>query len=297
MKNALLVSFVLYSWDRQRVECRFLSMFPDLITLINGILADVVSANDRGLLYGDGVFRTLKRVAGVTHCWARQYARLAADCAVLSLRCPDAALLEAELAQLPADCVAKIIVTRGPGARGYAVAADAMPTRIVTASALPDYPESHYTSGVKVRLCDLRLAAQPRLAGVKHLNRLENVLARMEWDDAAIAEGLLLDEAGNVIEGTMSNVFALRDGVLHTPDLSRCGVAGVQRERILAFAAELGMAARVAPLALDELMAADEVMLCNSVIGLWPVREFNGRVWNGGAVGARLMALLEQRND
>ncbi|MFA5242759.1 MAG: aminodeoxychorismate lyase [Sulfuricella sp.] len=269
----------------------------DFMTLIDGIPSHAVSTNDRGLLYGDGVFRTLKRAAGVTHCWTRQYAKLAADCAALNLRCPDAALLAAELAQLPADCVAKIIVTRGPGTRGYAVAADAMPTRIVTASALPDYPESHYTSGVKVCLCSLRLASQPRLAGIKHLNRLENVLARMEWTDAAIAEGLLLDEAGNVIEGTMSNLFALRDGVLHTPDLSRCGVAGVQRERILAFAAELGLKTRVAPLALDELLAADEVMLCNSVIGLWPVREFNGRVWNGGAVGARLRALLEGRDD
>jgi 4-amino-4-deoxychorismate lyase len=269
----------------------------DFMTLINGIPSNAVSANDRGLLYGDGVFRTLKRVAGVSRCWPRQYARLAADCAALDLRCPDAAMLAAELAQLPADCVAKIIITRGPGVRGYAVAAEAMPTRIVTASALPDYPESHYTSGVKACLCRLRLSSQPRLAGIKHLNRLENVLARMEWTDAAIAEGILLDEAGNVIEGTMSNVFALRDGVLHTPDLSRCGVAGVQRERILAFAAELGLKARVAPLSLEALMAADEVMLCNSVIGLWQVREFNGQVWNGGALGARLRLLLEGRDD
>ncbi|PWB57637.1 MAG: aminodeoxychorismate lyase [Nitrosomonadales bacterium] len=267
------------------------------MTLINGIPSDAVSANDRGLLYGDGVFRTLKRAGGVSRCWARQYAKLAADCTSLNLRCPDAAMLAAELAQLPPDCVAKIIITRGPGARGYAVVADAMPTRVVTASSLPDYPSSHSTSGVKAHLCSLRLASQPRLAGVKHLNRLENVLARMEWNDAAIAEGILLDEAGSVIEGTMSNVFALRDGVLHTPDLSRCGVAGVQRDRILAFAAELGLKTRIASLPLDALMAADEVMLCNSVIGVWQVREFNGRVWNGGAVSARLRALLDERDD
>lgn len=267
------------------------------MTLINGIPSDTVSADDRGLLYGDGVFRTLKRAGGVSLCWRRQYAKLAADCAALNLRCPDMAILEAELAQLPPDCVAKIIVTRGPGARGYAVAADAMPTRVVMASSLPGFPATHYTSGVKARLCSLRLASQPRLAGIKHLNRLENVLARMEWDDASISEGILLDEAGNVIEGTMSNVFVWQHGVLHTPDLSRCGVAGVQRERMLAFAAELGLQTRVAPLALDALMAADEVMLCNSVIGLWPVREFNGRVWEKGGVSARLRALLEQRND
>lgn len=269
----------------------------DFMTLINGIPADTVSASDRGLLYGDGVFRTLRREGGVSRCWTRHYAKLAADCAALDLYCPDAVTLAAELAQMPPDCVAKIVVTRGPGTRGYAVAADVMPTRIVTSGALPAYPESYYSSGVKAHLCKLRLASQPRLAGIKHLNRLENVLARMEWKDATIAEGLLLDEAGSVIEGTMSNVFAWREGVLHTPDLGRCGVAGVQRDRILALAADLGLPVRVEPLALEALMAADEVMLCNSVIGVWQVREFNGRIWQGGDLGIRLRLLLEERDD
>lgn len=267
------------------------------MTLIDGIPADVVSANDRGLLYGDGVFRTLKRAGGVSLQWARQYRKLAADCVALHLNCPAAAVLEADLECLPADCVAKIIVTRGPAARGYAVVPDALPTRIVTSSSLPVYPKSHETMGVKVHLCSLRLASQPRLAGIKHLNRLENVLARMEWNDPAIVEGILLDAAGNVIEGTMSNVFCYRAGVLHTPDLSCCGVAGVQRERMLDFAAESGVAVRVGKLPLDMLMEAEEVMLCNSVIGVWPVREFNGGVWEMGDVAVRLGRLMEKRDD
>lgn len=267
------------------------------MTLIDGIPADVVSANDRGLLYGDGVFRTLRRAGGVSLCWSRQYRKLAADCAALRLNCPDAALLEAELKLLPSDCVAKIIVTRGHAARGYAVAPETLPTRIVTSSPLPIYPQSHYTEGVKVHLCGLRLASQPRLAGIKHLNRLESVLARMEWDDPAIAEGILLDAAGNVIEGTMSNVFCYRAGVLHTPDLSCCGVAGVQRERILDFAAESGVAVRVGKLPLDMLMEAEEIMLCNSVIGIWPVCEFNGRVWQAGSLALQLSRLLAGRDD
>ena len=296
-ENAQWVAFVLYSSIHHRVECRFLSTFPDLMTLIDGITADVVSANDRGLLYGDGVFRTLRRAGGVSLCWARQYRKLAADCAALHLGCPAAAELEAELECLPQDCVAKIIVTRGRAERGYAVVPDALPTRIVTSSSLPVYPRSHYTTGVKVHLCSLRLASQPRLAGIKHLNRLENVLARMEWNDPAIAEGLLLDAAGDVIEGTMSNVFCYRAGVLHTPDLSICGVAGVQRERILEYAAQSGMAVQVGKLPLDVLMEADEIMLCNSVIGVWPVREFNGRVWDKGGVVVRLRRLMEARDD
>jgi len=268
-----------------------------MMTLIDGIPADVVSANDRGLLYGDGVFRTLRRAGGVSLCWARQYRKLVADCAALDLRCPDAATLEAELERLPRDCVAKIIVTRGPAARGYAVAPDSVPTRIVTSSPLPVYPRSHYTEGVKVHLCSLRLASQPRLAGVKHLNRLENVLARMEWDDAAIAEGLLLDQTGDVIEGTMSNVFCYRAEVLHTPELSCCGVAGVQRERILEYAAQLGVAVRVGKLTLAMLMEAEEIMLCNSVIGVWPVGEFNGQVWEKRDVAMQLSQLMEAVDD
>jgi 4-amino-4-deoxychorismate lyase len=267
------------------------------MTLIDGIPADVVSVNDRGLLYGDGVFRTLKRVGGITLCWARQYRKLAVDCAALRLDCPAAADLEAELARLPRDCVAKIIVTRGRAERGYAVVPDALPTRIVTSSPLPGYPQSHATLGVKVHLCSLRLASQPRLAGIKHLNRLENVLARMEWNDPAVAEGILLDMEGGVVEGTMSNVFCYRAGALYTPDLSSCGVAGVQRERILDIAAQSGMTVKVGKLSLDRLMEADEVMLCNSVIGLWPVREFNGRAWEMGCVAVQLRRLMEECDD
>lgn len=267
------------------------------MTLIDGIPADAVSAHDRGLLYGDGVFRTLKRGGGVTLCWARQYRKLAADCTALHLDCPAAAVLEAELERLPRDCVAKIIVTRGRAERGYAVVPGTRPTRIVTSSPLPDFPHSHETLGVRVHLCQLRLASQPRLAGIKHLNRLENVLARMEWNDPAVAEGILLDAAGDVIEGTMSNVFCYRAGVLYTPDLSSCGVAGVQRERIMDYAAQSGVAVRVGKLPLDALMEAEEVMLCNSVIGFWAVREFNGRVWEMGNVAVRLRQAMEERDD
>ena len=196
------------------------------MTLINGIPADVVPANDRGLLYGDGVFRTLKRAGGVSRCWSRQYRKLAADCAALDLRCPAAPCWKPSWRNCRRIVWPRSSSRAGRAARGYAVVAGALPTRIVTASALPVYPESHFTMGVKVHLCGLRLASQPRLAGIKHLNRLENVLARMEWDDPAIAEGILLDEAGNVIEGTMSNVFCSVQGVLHTPELSAAAWRG-----------------------------------------------------------------------
>lgn len=250
---------------------------------INGVASESIAANDRGLQYGDGVFRTLRVQGGKALHWPRHYRKLAADCAALGIACPDPSTLAAELQTLAAqqdDGIAKIIVTRGASGRGYAYA-NAQPTRIVSLGALPDHPAEYATHGVRVRVCDLRLGWQPRLAGVKHLNRLENVLARSEWSDPGIAEGLLLDAEGNVIEGVMSNVFIVENSKWATPELSRCGVAGVQRERLLE-----RVVCRVEPIPLERLLRADEVLLVNSLIGVWPVREIGERCWQPGTASA-----------
>lgn len=267
------------------------------LILVNGTPETTIPAHDRGLLYGDGVFRTFVRERGVTRCWIRHYRKLAADCAALSLACPDRVVLEEEVARLPPDCVGKIIVTRGPGARGYALAPGSAPTRIVSASPVPSWPELFRNAGVKARLCDLRLGHAPCLAGIKHLNRLENVLARMEWDDPGIVEGVLLDESGHVVEGVMSNLFVLRAGELLTPDLARCGVAGVQRERILEIAGDFGIPAAVEPLLLDDFMASDAIFMSNSVIGLWQIVDFNGQHWPVSPLLQTLRSLLERDDD
>lgn len=268
--------------------------------LVNGIETDGVSPLDRGLMYGDGVFRTLSVRGGAAVCWDLHHAKLAADCAALRIACPSRECLSAELGMISArepDCVVKIIVTRGPGVRGYAVSASQQPTRIVLSSPLPRYPRSYVEVGVKLRVCTTRLCHQPMLAGVKHLNRLENVLARMEWADADTAEGLMLDVDGNVIEGTMSNIFMLKGAVLYTPDLARCGVAGVQRQRIMALAPRLGLQVSVQNSPLEFLIQADEVMLCNSLIGVWPVSEFAGKTWARSDLAGRIGRMLHAAND
>jgi len=271
-------------------------------TLINGLPADSVSVQDRGLAYGDGVFRTLRVAHGKPLHWQAHHAKLVDDCAALGLDTPSFALLDAELAQLARqhpDCVVKIIVTRGVGERGYASPPSAIPTRILIAAPLPVYPADFFDVGVTVQVCVLRLAHQPRLAGVKHLNRLENVLARQEWSDPAIAEGLLLDAKGNVISGVMSNLLMLKGDTLHTPDLSRCGVAGVTRQRIMSLASGLGLSLASGNYSLDFLRDADEVWLCNSVIGVWRVAELaaelaaqHPRRWPESALFPRLRKLL-----
>jgi 4-amino-4-deoxychorismate lyase len=255
--------------------------------IINGLPGDSLNANDRGLMYGDGVFRTLLIQQGQPRLWQQHYSKLQHDCAALDIKCPSFQSLEADLKQLlqnhadlAQQAVVKIIITRGPATRGYAPAANPQVTRILSISPLPDYPASFASQGIKVHLCKLRLGHQPRLAGIKHLNRLENVLAAAELTDSKIAEGILLDEDGHLIEGTRSNLFLVRNGKLYTPDLSKCGVAGLQRERVIDYAKQHKIVCKITELTMDDLLAADEIFMVNSVIGLWPVRElprFSGK--------------------
>lgn len=258
--------------------------------LINGLPETRVAASDRGLAFGDGIFRTLELRHGSPRLWRWQYARLTADAAALDLPLPAEDLLLAELrsaAAAEARAVAKITLTRGSGPRGYAMTPDAQATRIVSADAWAGYPASLVRDGVALTVCQLRLALQPRLAGIKHLNRLENVLARSEWCDPSIRDGLMLDSEGFVVEGTMSNLFVLRDGQLLTPPIDRCGVAGAVRAWVMS--QEPVTEVR---LTLDEVRAADEVFVCNSLAGIWPVASLAGRRWSSFASAAALAARL-----
>ncbi|MFZ5502608.1 MAG: aminodeoxychorismate lyase [Pseudomonadota bacterium] len=259
--------------------------------LVNGVQGGLISIRDRGLLYGDGVFRTLLVRAGQARNWPLHYQKLQHDCRRLNIACPEIGLLARELDTLLSshtDGVFKLIVTRGEGQRGYAPPPACVASHLWDISPRPVYPPEWLSSGIKVRICDLRLCHQPRLAGIKHLNRLENVLAAAEWCDAQIAEGLLLDNLGNVIGGTRSNVFIYSQGHLITPDLSRCGVDGVQRQRLIAWAEQQRVALQVRAIHLDELLQADEVFLTNSVIGLWSVRELNTRHWQSFPMADRI---------
>ncbi len=268
--------------------------------LVNGKPQDTIAAADRGLAYGDGVFRTLATRAGTALCWPRHFAKLAEDCDRVGITPPVEPVLLGEVEQVArgrAQGAVKIIVTRGHGERGYALPAHPQATRIVMGMPLPAWPTENSCDGICARLCELRLSEQPRLAGIKHLNRLENVLARAEWNDPAIAEGLLLDRHGKLIEGVTSNVFLVLNGVLVTPELSRCGVAGVTRARILAWAHRAGMACKIRDVPLDELWEAEEVMVCNSLIGAWPVRNIGSRHWSGGGWITRIQQFLAESHD
>ena len=253
--------------------------------LVDGVAADRVSVLDRGFGYGDGLFESIRLVGTRAPLWARHMQRLAVSCERLLIPAPDPDRLWRETQQVRADmahAVVRITVTRGIGERGYAPPATPRPTRVVAAFPAPPVADAAI-HGVRMRLCRLRLAEQPRLAGIKHLNRLEQVLARAEWNDPAIAEGVLCDGHGHVISATMANLFAVIDGELLTPAVDRCGIAGVARAEVLE-----AMPARVTDIPLDTLAGANELFLSSSVRGIVPVQSLERWTWAPGAVARRL---------
>lgn len=264
---------------------------------VNGQDTSLVPAADRGFQYGDGCFTTLEVRSGVALFWPRHCSRLARDCARLHIPFSCAATLTAEAAAMAAaggDGVLKIIITRGVGGRGYRWPDAPQPTRVLSFHPRPDYSADWASSGVALHLCRMRLGVNPDLAGVKHMNRLEQVLARNEWSDADTQEGLLLDALGWVTEGTMSNLFLLREGRLETPKLDRCGVAGVMRELIMELANNMGIAVREVRCRLSYLLQADEIFLSNSLIGVWPVRSLDDRRWRPGPCTLKLAEAVAQ---
>ena len=268
--------------------------------MINGEQGGSIHVMDRAVMYGDGVFRTMRMDHGQIQCWPQQYQKLAADCQALDILCPARNTLEQELRQLATedpDCVVKIIISRGEGGRGYRVPTSASPNRVLLSAPLPEYPAEYWKEGVQLHLCEIRLSHQPRLAGIKHLNRLENVLARMEWTDPDVPEGLLLDADGWVVEGTMSNIFMRLDDQLLTPDLSDCGVNGLQRDRILRHASRLGLAPKISRFNFPSLLKADEIFISNSLIGIWPVRQIAAVPIALGPIAPKLQQILEQEID
>ena len=262
--------------------------------LVNGAQGGALAASDRGLHYGDGLFETIGCVAGRPRFLTLHLARLQRGCARLKMPPPPLPLIARELEALAADserAILKLILTRGPArARGYALHGDEQPTRIVLRYPWPQAPEE--AAGVRVRFADLALAENPATAGIKHLNRLEQVLARAEWDDPAIAEALLFSRSGALVSGTMSNVFLVRNGTLLTPSLQLCGVEGVMRQVVLMAASECSLDAQECVLERADVDAAEEIFLTNALSGIRRVGELGGRTLAGSAVTRRLQTAI-----
>lgn len=266
--------------------------------LINGKTDSRLSVMDRGVQYGDGVFETIAVTGGLPCLWDRHIERLLEGCRRLGFPAPDLNVLfdEAERVIASADSgVLKIIISRGIGGRGYRPPDEVNPNRILTCSPVPEFQEDASQRGVAIRTCSNRLGRNASLAGIKHLNRLEQVLASMEWSDPLISEGLMLDVNDRVIEGIKSNLFVVKEGVLRTPDLTQCGVSGVMRALVIDIAKSMDISVVVSDITMHDLRMADGLFLTNSLIGIWPVRELDGQRVNSQAVDQQLIErVMEQ---
>jgi len=264
---------------------------------IDGVRGETLPADDRGLHYGDGLFESIGVRAGVARFLEAHLARLASGCARLGIRFSSMAELRAEiaaaLALAPPRAMLKIIVTRGSAMRrGYAPQGTESARRLMSLWPEAALPTS-VAEGVALHRATFTLADNPALAGIKHLSRIENVMAAGEVAASGAFEALLLDGSGHVISGAMSNVFLVRDGQVLTPRLDRCGVAGVMRGVVLRACASLGITAEDRRVSLDALLAADEVFITNARVGVVPVLRVGEHSFHMTAVARRLGAHIE----
>lgn len=273
---------------------------------LNGRATAAVSIHDRGLAYGDGLFETMRLQQGQLPFQALHLERLAAGCERLHIPLPRQSLDEQlnDFLRLAREHsvdtgIVKLVVTRGAGGRGYLPPCRPEPNIILSLFPMPIFPEHYYQQGVAVALCDHRLPHNPALAGLKHLNRLDQVLAALEWRDSDCQEGLLLDPDDHLVEAGSRNVFVVKENCLLTPSLRKAGVAGVLRRRIMEdYALRLGASVWQTQLTVKDLREAEEIILCNSVTGVWPVKsllvpELPAKSIKGNAFSRKLHKVFE----
>lgn len=246
-------------------------------TLVNGVPGRSVSVDERALHYGDGLFETLRCREGQVRWLDRHLARLARGCERLGIAMPERALLQQELAQLaagPQPCLLKLILTRGVAAgRGYRPTGTEHPTRIVRRYAWPPPPAAEF----RVHHSPVRLGRNAALAGIKHLNRLEQVLAQQAAARAGADEALQSSESGALVAGSMSNVFLVDGNRWLTPPIVECGVAGIMRTLVFTHGAAAGIEVHEQALAASDALASPAIVLSNVRLGLQAVHWYEGR--------------------
>ena len=266
-----------------------------MTTLVNGSEKTQVSVNDRGLMYGQCVFETIVVNKGKPCLLDLHLERLAKGAKCLGIDF-DRSVISAEVIDLAQPLTIGIIrvnLTMGEGGRGYQNPVSPTSTRIISQHDYPSYPKAYWHKGIVLGIADIRLSHQPLLAGIKHGNRLEQVIARSQWQDSW-QEALLLDVGGNVIEATQSNVFLVKDDSLITPSLEKSGVEGVMRQTVIDVAKQAGIDTSIQAVTLNDIKGADEVFLSNSVIGIWPVKLFEKIEYSSLTLSNKLLKIIEK---
>lgn len=279
--------------------------------LINGVVADYLNINDRSIHYGDGLFETVLCSNNCLLYWPQHYQRLQTSADKLKLSCPDEQIFLNDIRLLLKEnenisdnaCSIKIIITRGNSERGYAIPKNTNENRLVLLSTIT----SEYSSLLSAQLlsgelyvCKQQVSINESLAGMKHLNRLENVLARNEWNDQTnqhFVDGLMLNANHHVIEGSMSNLFAVKDGQLYTPDLTQSGVKGVMREMIIDAADRNSIQLSTPNISLDDLFSMDEIFISNSLIGIKSVNKVGDNLYQDKTITELIFSDLIKTKD
>ena len=242
--------------------------------LVDGSAASSVDGGDRGLAYGDGLFETLAMIDGRVLALDKHLERFEQDATRLGLRAPPRATVLDDIRRLTTGHdrgVLKLILTRGSGGRGYRSPVPPHERRILSLHPWPQIVEPQ--SGLRAFICGHPLSSNPLTAGIKHLNRLDQVLASHHWPADDPFEGLMLDPDGGLVEGTRSNVFLVRDRTLMTPLLDRAGVAGIVRAALIALAPAHGLTVDVRRIAVAEIDQAEELFVTNSIIGVRSIAQ------------------------
>ncbi len=263
--------------------------------VINGDNAERLSALDRGLLYGHTVFETIAVIEGQPRLLEQHLERLALGADRLAIPLDKASLkneIDNFCANLELACL-RVTLSIGHGGRGYQSPESPKALRILSEHAYPDYPKTYWSKGIEIGVSEFRLAQQTHLAGIKHGNRLEQILARQQWQ-SHWQEALMLDTKDSVIEATSANVFVVADEKLITPSIAHCGVAGVMRAEVLRIAGQLGISTATVSLSLHQVIEADAIFLTNSLIGIWPVAKLQDQTFNDHNLAHQILNHLYQ---
>jgi 4-amino-4-deoxychorismate lyase len=267
-----------------------------LAVLVDGHPARELPVLDRGLHYGDGLFETIAARAGKPRFLDLHLQRLEQGCVRLGIACTDPGVLAGQIRTLAATqpaSIIKLILTRGSAtARGYGARGDERARTLLLQYSWPSGDAKSWERGVAVRTAQGRVGENPSLAGIKHLNRLEQVLIRGEWSDPSIREALVYSSSGWLVSGTMSNVFLVRKGRLMTPAIAGAGILGVMRRVVLREAQRHGLPVEESALDAAAVAASEEMFLTNARIGIWPVCALDGHERVVGPVTRQLQQWL-----
>lgn len=267
--------------------------------LINGVEQDVLAANDRATQFGDGCFTTARVINGQVCFLDAHLTRLQTTCEKLFIPYMEWQALSQEMQSLAMphrEAVIKVIISRGVGGRGYSASGCAQPTRMVSVSSFPAHYARWRAEGITLALSPIRLGRNPSLAGLKHLNRLEQILIRSHLEQTDADEALVLDSEGWVTECCAANLFWRKDNVVYTPRLDQAGVNGIMRQFCIRKLAQSSFQVVETNAREEALQHADEMVVCNALMPIVPVRAYGANTLSSRALFEFLAPLCEHPN-